>query len=412
MARSSIDLPSHSYELIRPDGTRAAGEGELTIEPGFVMLRPTDAPPLVIPHEQVVALSGADYALTFELDEGGSLRVSKIGQTHGDLLIRAREARNEAWEKGLFLNGVRLVDAFEAEVTHGAMQATAEVRLYEDRLSVLPEAGDPFGLPYALARHVSFDPDSYRVSVSTDSEPLVFGMLKLRTTEFARLLGDLIAASSARTASLLAEHPPGAAATGLSELSALMGDGIAARREDIDRLVPGAWERLESLVVCSDELRQTYEFLASQSSAPDLALGIKQKRGTGEEGPGSEDPDGENEDDDADASPLFTWFFCPMPRGDGGFIAQEITSESGHATYFFRVADDDWKAALARLNRAMLSLNFKRRPIYEDVEQESKYSFAIKHLSYLRELRAAFAGRAIHTSFDAWKASVERILAS
>jgi hypothetical protein len=189
-----------------------------------------------------------------------------------------------------------------------------------------------------------------------------------------------------------------------------MGDGIAARREEIEALAPGAWDRLESLVISTDELKETYGFLAGRSSAPDIAVGIKQTRGTGEEGPGDGEPGEAAGEEEGGAEKLVTWFFCPVPGGSGGFVAQEITSEAGHATYFFRVADRDWKTALARLNRAMLSLNFKRRPIYEGGESAAGYEFAVRHLPYLRDLRASFAGRAIHTTFDAWKDSAQRIL--
>jgi hypothetical protein len=400
-------LPRVHFALTRTDGAETSGSGELTIDDAVIVLHPEAGAPFTASHESVVAIRSADHEATFDLDDGARLHISQAGLMLGDIVKQAREARAEAWEKGLFLHGVRLVDTFAAELQSGGGTEPVQVRMYEDRLSVLPEGGAPFGLPYALAREVVFDAQSYRVSVIAGDGALVFGKLKLRSTEFAGLLTDLIAASRARTALALAEHLPGISATALTGISNLMGDGIAARREDIESLAPRAWARLEGLVISSD-LRPSYEYLASMSSTPDTAFGIKQARGTGEENP--EDATTQAVGNEGGGPTLVTWFFCPIPRGDGGFVAQEITSEQDHATYFFRIAGQDWKAALDGLNRAMLALNFKRRPIYEGGEDGGPHAFAVRHLPYLRELRASFAGRAIHTSHEAWRASVDGIL--
>ena len=63
-------------------------------------------------------------------------------------------------------------------------------------------------------------------------------------------------------------------------------------------------------------------------------------------------------------------------------------------------------AAVARLNRALLTLNFRREPIYLPDEQIAtgryqRYRAAVRRLDYLRRTRKAFLGRAIHN--DAWE---------
>lgn len=89
-----------------------------------------------------------------------------------------------------------------------------------------------------------------------------------------------------------------------------------------------------------------------------------------------------------------------------------MTSETGHATYFYRIDGVDVKQALSILNRAMLSLDFRRRPIFLKKDQLGRdpHWFAVKRLTYLRDLRESFAGRAIHTDLESWKASVQRII--
>jgi hypothetical protein len=60
-------------------------------------------------------------------------------------------------------------------------------------------------------------------------------------------------------------------------------------------------------------------------------------------------------------------------------------------------------AAIARLNRALLTLNFRREPIYLADDQiatgrYARYRAAVRKLDYLQWTRAAFLGRAIHNA--------------
>jgi hypothetical protein len=153
--------------------------------------------------------------------------------------------------------------------------------------------------------------------------------------------------------------------------------------------------------------------------------GSQQQQQQGQPATGSEEaaateaaagPDG---DEGRDAT--IQWFFTPL--ADGGrplnAVAQEVTSEQGHATYVFRLMPaeefeaarsdgedplaDAVTAAVARLNRALLTLNFRREPIYLTDDQVAtgryaRYRAALRKLDYLQWARAAFLGRAIHNA--------------
>jgi hypothetical protein len=412
----------------------SAGECEVAADETGITLSPLADAPLHLRYEQIVHLEGTDYRVAIVLEDGTAVQLSRLGTMFGDLLRQMRDGRNEAWERGLFLHGVNRVDAFPCELLLADGPCNGELRVYEDRISMLPERGDPFGFPYAFVQGATLDESTYRVTVGVlGGEGLVVGKLKQRTTELLGLLNDLLTASRKRTATVLAGYLPGLPALKLQALARLMTDGVAARREDIEAIDGTVWSRLEKVVAATAELTETYRFLAGIASAPDVAIGLKQIRRSEEETL-SEDGDDEEEESSqedmsqegesaeenaegkASGSPLVTWFFCPIPA-DGAvkndFVAQEITSEAGHATYFFRVEPGvDWRDALVRLNQAMLALDFRRRPIFrsEDALGRDPYAFAMRHLSCLRSLRESFAGRAIHTSLEAWKASVESIV--
>jgi hypothetical protein len=110
------------------------------------------------------------------------------------------------------------------------------------------------------------------------------------------------------------------------------------------------------------------------------------------------------------------WFFAPLSR-DGrpvNLVAQEVTSDAGHATYLYRLMDADRFASLSgdalaeevaagirRLNQALLTLNFRREPIYLPEDQIAsarfaKYAVALRKLDYLQWARRAFVTRLIH----------------
>jgi hypothetical protein len=147
-------------------------------------------------------------------------------------------------------------------------------------------------------------------------------------------------------------------------------------------------------------------------------------------------------DADAAAAETLYWFFFPLAAQGGSaeianpaqlanVVAWEASSRSGRATYFFRLLDpaqagqlsDPARASVAmdaavrRLNRVLGMLNFRRRPIYlsdDELERDPqfhRYAIAARRIPELREVRAAFLGRAIHSSYDAWKTQVAAVLA-
>jgi hypothetical protein len=70
---------------------------------------------------------------------------------------------------------------------------------------------------------------------------------------------------------------------------------------------------------------------------------------------------------------------------------------------------------IANLNDCMLSINFRREPIFtsdSDLElpKNVKYWHSVQKLSSLRELRGRFVGRAIHVNQEQWQKSVRDML--
>jgi hypothetical protein len=141
---------------------------------------------------------------------------------------------------------------------------------------------------------------------------------------------------------------------------------------------------------------------------------------------------GAEEKKDEEETPVLYWFLLPLrakddPKGPPRLLAWEVPSRMGRATYFFRVpgmeastpdeAGPVLAAEAAKINHALVLLNFRREPVYlPDSSLDSRpryyrYAVARRRIGILANLRAAYAGRALHTSFEGWQKQVEAILA-
>ncbi|MHB1337061.1 MAG: hypothetical protein ACYCXQ_14085, partial [Candidatus Humimicrobiaceae bacterium] len=108
---------------------------------------------------------------------------------------------------------------------------------------------------------------------------------------------------------------------------------------------------------------------------------------------------------------------------------QPEEESKGKATYLFKILNRaDYSKSenlkglepkveklIKKINKAMISINFRREPIYIEDEklyepENFKYKFAISKIAELREIREKFIGRAIHLSFNSWKAGIEGLL--
>jgi hypothetical protein len=74
------------------------------------------------------------------------------------------------------------------------------------------------------------------------------------------------------------------------------------------------------------------------------------------------------------------------------------------------------EGSVQRLTRALALISFRREPVYlpdrslEEQPRFHKYAIAARKISEVRTLRAAYAGRAIHSSLEPWQSQAETIL--
>jgi hypothetical protein len=238
----------------------------------------------------------------------------------------------------------------------------------------------------------------------------------------------------------------------LQSTASILREGHSASVNKLGAIHPRIPEALAASAV-DKNLKPYYGDLQSRTAKGFLFAGFKLIRpedrdlmgavseeassGTATEAPTDEGLQAGVPDADADKPEVLYWFFFPIAAKTGSaepgnVAAWEASSRSGRATYFSRLLDpanagqlrDSATAANAveqavrRINRALAMLNFRRRPIYlsdEDLAANPvfhRYAIAARRIPELRQVRAAFLGRAIHSSFEAWQGQVESILAN
>lgn len=422
--------------------------------------------PVVLPFVDIDDLWDEDYTLRLVDSQGRTYELTMLGKAYGQIAADVRKRRNELLGHDLLLTGVDLQDTYPAKLLGGPSVAEVQVQLFTDLLVVIPERGVMWGVPFSFIDGVDWDGDLYQTKVRTDDgQVIVFGQMGRRSEEFRDELRRLLDALAVRTARTLTELLPGVDPATVGRLAAQMRDGRAVQRRAVDAIDPALWGRLEDAVMGTDELRQAYASLASRSPQGWAAIGVKatapegdQEEGgaTAEAGSGegggagdamqqllgqamagqagrTEAPEGEPEEPPAEQKTSIQWYFVPL-ADDGGApinaVAQEVTSEQGHATYVFRLLEPErWDEAskaggdaladavaggIARLNRALLTLNFRREPILATDDEIAtgrfaRYRVAVRHLDHLRWARRSYLGRATHT--DSWEQQVREAAA-
>jgi hypothetical protein len=299
---------------------------------------------------------------------------------------------------------------------HEKTMGQCELRIYETGAVIISENGNFIRIPYNDLAKIHID--NYKMILDTDyDDSYVFSKMGKELDVCFKLLNDLIKALSVKTQLSLQELLPVFDSSVIRKIAKLMKDGRAARHMDIDAISSGVWTELEKKLDAFG-IKEEYEYLTSLGQADRICIGIK--RGLM-----------------GDLTGEYIWFLVPIFSLDltqpGNAIAMEATTVegSGKATYFFKIADpaiykqfnnqEELKSAvdksLKQINRDLITVNFRREPIYLTNEQLDSttyvaYRRAVSKVPALQELRHLFIGRVVHNSPEQWKEAVMQLLKS
>lgn len=433
---NSIPTFTGSFELRSAGGAVLQGGAcRVAFDEEELRLVPDAGAGMVVDLGDIDEIAAPDFELHLKLHDGSAVRLFRFGSR----LQNLRHDLLEAWRRRLLRcllvddrDEIAQIDgAARLDSEGGSFSAPAQIRLYRNDLAVFPESAAPFHRRLADIEAVDFDETAYALILSSGSERLVLTKLARKTREFMAQLREATGALAARSAQVVRAVFPFLSIEGFQQVAALWKEGRALPLERFAAIHPSAAEALERNCVAG-RVQPYFRFLKERAAG--LYAGYKFVRPEeveeGDEAPAAEEGSGagggaaeETERplvDLGDESLLF-WFFFRMSgaasRSGADLAAWECTSLAGRATYFFRLRPaGDANEAVDRLNRALAVLNFRREPVYladRLLELEPRYrcyAIAQRRIPVLRELRASFCGRALHTSVPAWQKQVDPIL--
>jgi len=398
------------------------GDNDLLLDAEKLTVLPTSGEPLLIPYRDIIQLSKAGYKINVNLVSKEKLTIFNLGFKYEDFFRNFSKLNNEVILKDLLMNetiqksgvaaDLAYVDANKSEKALGQ----CELRIYETGAVIINGDGNFIRIPYNdLARiHV----DNYQLILDTDyDDSYIFSKMGKELDMCFKMLNDLIKALSVKTQLSLQELLPVYDSSVIRKIAKLMKDGRAARHMDIDAVSPGIWTELENKLDAFG-VKEEYEYLTSLGNSERTCIGMK--RGLM-----------------GDLTGEYIWFLVPIfnldPAQPGNAIAMEATAieGSGKATYFFKITDssiyeilknqEELQAvvdkSLKQINRDLITVNFRREPIYLTDEQLNSITYvayrrAVLKVPALQELRRLFIGRVIHNSPEQWKEAITQLLKS
>jgi len=416
------------YAILDEQGrVREEGEGGLAIDDRAATLQPLAGTPLVIPHGDVDRLEAADYRLALRFHTGETLRLSHVGPVYEQVLDRLAAFRDATLRRDLLLEREPPREIFSASVQASAWGPASpqpsRVLVYRDQVAILTNAADPVLLPFSSLAAFRAEPGSYEAALEDDDGGrAVVRKLGPRFEEFVSTVRGALGDLDRRTGESLGTLIPGLDPLSLRDLVRLCRDGRAVKESEASAVGAEVWSRLEQATIREPGLRESYDALRSIGQPGQAWIGFRPGGEEGGEGrvaanaldeespPPLPDASGtapESEDRPA----FFCWFFVRVGRA----VALEVVSEGDHATYLFRVGTDADRDVRA-INRALRYLQFRREPVYapeEELESGrlSRFRLAVRRHAPLRLARAAFLGRALHTTASAWRKAVDAAVA-
>lgn len=331
-----------------------------------------------------------DYRVYAETD-GGVIVLSMMGHLYEDFAQRFIRAYNEVLFGELLMRETVHFEAAGEYLSPAGETARAVFRICETALVILPETHGLCRIPYCMIADIGVSP--YRFAV-TDRFGQVYVLAKmgLLTDAFLKAYDMRRQQLLQQTRALLNDIAPAG-----DQMAALLMEGMVVKMSEV-RAVSSAFASALDAKLSASAIAQEYAYLKKVSG--DLAVGIK--RGLVGELTGES-------------------IIVLAPVFDKNMLIMESLGESAAATYVFRLTEgqqadaQQWSGFLLAFNYSMLSVNFRREPVYLSDEalqtgQYEQYRGALRRVAGLKRLRALFVGRVMHSGFDSWKKAMDRYI--
>ena len=454
---------SGKFEYLDPSGSVVqSGACTFMIDGADFRLVPETGNVLAMDLGDIDVYSPGDYRISLKLYTGNSIVLSRMGKTFQSICHDFQEAYQRRVLQCLLLEDLEEIGRFDGFVDLDSsgddFSGPAQLRICRSNLVILPATARGMHWRLSDIERIDFDESAYRLELRSEAGRIIITKLAKRTREFMDCLKSAMQDLSENKAVILRSLFPFLSPDQFMQLAGMMKEGHAIEVSRIVAVHPRIKAVLIEKTVCPG-MKPYFAFLENRLAVEEgMFAGFKMMRPEGQnemEDDGSNEifaagnertaPEEENnaisdkrrEGNDVDQQQqVLHWFLFPLAakpglKGPASVVAWEATSHTGRATYFFRIpsagaegrgmnmaeAKDTLETAVHRLNRALVLLNFRREPIYLSDDALAaqlsyrRYVIACRNLPVLRELRASYLGRAIHTTPEDWEKQVNDLLA-
>jgi hypothetical protein len=420
------------YSLSDEGGTISGGPATGRIDEENVSIIPKLGEAILFSPREILEFAEGDYSIDLLLTSKERLTITKLGINFENFLRILSKARNDVVMKDMLMQESLVLGGLKGLYELNGRSGNCELRLFEAGLVLAVERGEPLRFQYSNVAGISEGDYSLTLTME-NGEKLTISKMGGQHEPFKKALNDAMNKLTLKTQELIKGFTPGIDSSSLRRAARLMRDGKAARKADLDAISPAIWRGLEKKMEETGILEE-YRFVSSLAQKEKLCAGFK--RGLM-----------------GDFTGDYIWILAPVPAsnavileavtvGEGETVEplqsaegeaageepkdEEVNKSGGRwATYVFSIVPrsqypaEDMGAALdafiRSLNDCMLSINFRREPIFtsdEDLELPGniKYWYSVQKLPLLRELRARFVGRAIHVNKEQWQKAVKDLL--
>lgn len=372
-------------------------------------------------YREILHIDSGDYRVILTGAAGERVHLFHLGYNYEDFLRSLYRLRGEVILKDMLMQEQVSKAGLQGEYSYadekGALlqKGPCEPRVYETGLVIIPQMEDPRRIPFSEIESIAAENHVLTLTTSA-GETIAFSMMGSHLDPLEKALTGAMNRLNRETEKTLRELFPALEPASAGRAAALLRDGRAAALVEIEAISPLLRTELEKAAENSP-IRESYSYLKAAAQQDQICLGIK-KGLLGDLG-----------------GPYF-WFLIPMYSSDPGKPGNAIAMESftageagGQATYFFRICSRpeyrrgidltglrrEADSLLREINRGMLSINFRREPVYLSDEKlleprYLKYLYSINKLPALRELRSRFIGRVSHSSPEQWQSDTADLL--
>ncbi|HEY3835341.1 MAG TPA: hypothetical protein VGL72_02165, partial [Bryobacteraceae bacterium] len=402
------------------------GACQFTFNAENCILTPASGTPLVFDLGDVDLAVRNEWDLQLELYTGRHVTLRQFGAVFDRMAGEFIAAWRDRSIHCMLLEDLAPVGSFNAAAAVApASPIPAEVRIFKSNIAVLPLAATPYQWRLASIDSISFNSETYAVTLKSGDDRLVINKLAKKTEEFREKLQEQYDALRQHSAEGMHQTFPFLDPDRLGQLLSAMPEGRSVAFAKLAAIHAKLPEAIVQRAV-NERLRPYFNALRDQSLQDSIMVGYKFIREDEVEDDAEPAADSEAAEENEQKAPLFFWFFFPLARPDGhhsGVAAWEASTGSGRATYFFRTGQPGESSrlvegAMQRLTQGLAVVNFRREPVYlsdESLNQTPKfnrYAIGCRKMPVLRDLRAAFVGRAIHAELETWSASVKKLTGS